>query len=59
MNNDLLGIPFIADESPWKIKNYPGPQEALNWWETAIRNTNGETSKSNRNKGKKIQYSMI
>jgi len=39
------------DESPWKIKNYPGPQEALNWWETAIRNTNGETSKANRNKG--------
>jgi len=39
------------DESPWKIKNYPGPQEALNWWESTIRNTDGETSKADRNKG--------
>ena len=57
INNNTISS--FTDESPWKIKNYPGPQEALNWWETAIRNTNGETSKANRNRGKKIQNSMI
>lgn len=37
------------DDSPWKIKNYPGPQEALKWWETDCRNTDGETSKNKGN----------
>ena len=34
-----------------RIKNYPGPQVALNWWETACRHTNGESSKSDKNNG--------
>jgi len=43
----------------WKIKNYPGPQEAFNWWETAIRNTNGEPSKADRNKGNQSSESPL
>jgi len=34
-----------------RIKNYPGPQVALNWWETACRQSDGETSKADKNNG--------
>ena len=33
----------------FKMTNYPGPQEALDWWESDCRNTDGGKPKKKGN----------
>lgn len=42
----------------YRIKNYPAPQEAMNWWESDMRNTDGGEPKPRKNKDKGSEDSL-